>query len=116
SGPTARWCWSASRAPASRRSSTPCSAARRSPRAPSAPATPRDATPPAPTPPRAFRGADAKGRHTPPARHLVALPGGGALIDTPGVRELGLWGSEEGVRATFADIAALAEGCPFADC
>ena len=64
----------------------------------------------------AVRDGDAKGRHTTTARHLVPLPGGGALIDTPGVRELGLWGSVEGVRATFADIAALAGGCRFADC
>ena len=64
----------------------------------------------------AVRDGDRKGRHTTTARHLLALPGGGALIDTPGVRELGLWGSQEGVRATFADIAALAEGCRFGDC
>jgi len=64
----------------------------------------------------AVRDGDAKGRHTTTARHLVPLPGGGALIDTPGVRELGLWGSREGVRAAFADIAALAEGCRFGDC
>jgi ribosome biogenesis GTPase len=64
----------------------------------------------------AVRDGDHKGRHTTTARHLVPLPGGGALIDTPGVRELGLWGSDEGVRAAFADIAALAEGCRFADC
>ena len=64
----------------------------------------------------AVREGDAKGRHTTTARHLVPLDGGGALIDTPGVRELGLWGSEEGVAATFADIVALAEGCRFGDC
>lgn len=64
----------------------------------------------------AVRAGDAKGRHTTTARHLVPLPGGGALIDTPGVRELGLWGSEEGVAAAFADITSLAEGCRFADC
>ncbi|HTI35698.1 MAG TPA: ribosome small subunit-dependent GTPase A, partial [Miltoncostaea sp.] len=50
----------------------------------------------------AVRDGDHKGRHTTTARHLVPLRGGGALIDTPGVRELGLWGSTEGVRATFA--------------
>ncbi len=62
------------------------------------------------------RRGDAKGRHTTTARHLVPLPGGGALIDTPGVRELGLWGSDEGVAVAFADITALAEGCRFGDC
>jgi ribosome biogenesis GTPase / thiamine phosphate phosphatase len=65
---------------------------------------------------RAVRGGDHKGRHTTTARHLVPLPGGGALVDTPGVRELGMWGSDDGVRAAFADIAALAEACRFADC
>ncbi len=62
------------------------------------------------------RAGDAKGRHTTTARHLVGLPGGGALIDTPGIRELGLWGGEEAVAATFADIDALAARCRFADC
>lgn len=64
----------------------------------------------------AVRAGDAKGRHTTTARHLVPLPGGGALIDTPGVRELGLWGGEEGVAGAFADISRLAEGCRFTDC
>lgn len=62
------------------------------------------------------RAGDAKGRHTTTARHLVPLPGGGALIDTPGVRELGLWGGEEGVAGAFADISRLAGGCRFSDC
>ncbi|MBJ7455921.1 MAG: ribosome small subunit-dependent GTPase A, partial [Thermoleophilia bacterium] len=62
------------------------------------------------------RAGDAKGRHTTTARHLMPLPGGGCLIDTPGVRELGLWTSEEGVAATFSDITALAAGCRFGDC
>ena len=64
----------------------------------------------------AVRAGDAKGRHTTTARHLIALPGGGAIIDTPGVRELGLWGGEEGVSAAFADIEDLAGGCRFGDC
>ena len=64
----------------------------------------------------AVRAGDAKGRHTTTARHLVPLPGGGAIIDTPGLRELGLWGAERGVEAAFADIDDLAEGCRFADC
>jgi ribosome biogenesis GTPase len=62
------------------------------------------------------RERDAKGRHTTTARHLVPLPAGGALIDTPGLRELGLWGAESGVARAFADIEALAEGCRFRDC
>ena len=64
----------------------------------------------------AVRGGDAKGRHTTTARHLLPLPAGGALVDTPGVRELGLWGAESGVARAFDDIEALAEGCRFRDC
>ncbi len=64
----------------------------------------------------AVRAADAKGRHTTTARHLVPLPGGGALIDTPGLRQLGLWSGEEGLAAAFADVEALAAGCRFRDC
>lgn len=63
------------------------------------------------------RRGDAKGRHTTTARHLVALPGGGALIDTPGVRALGLWTDEGGgVAVTFGDIEALAADCRSSDC
>jgi len=64
----------------------------------------------------AVRDGDARGRHTTTARHLIALPGGGALIDTPGVRELGLWGAERGLARAFDDIETLAEGCRFRDC
>ena len=52
----------------------------------------------------------------PPRAGWCRYPAAGALIDTPGVRELGLWGSPVGVQATFADIATLAEGCRYADC
>jgi len=62
------------------------------------------------------REGDAKGRHTTTARHLLPLPGGGALIDTPGLRELGLWGAERGVARTFSDIDELARRCRFRDC
>ncbi|GAA1396386.1 ribosome small subunit-dependent GTPase A [Kitasatospora putterlickiae] len=61
------------------------------------------------------RSGDQKGRHTTTARELVPLPGGGVLIDTPGLREVGLYGGE-GVALAFADIEALAEGCRFHDC
>ncbi len=64
----------------------------------------------------AVRAGDGKGRHTTTARHLVALPGGGALIDTPGIRELGLAADEGGVAAAFADVAGFADGCRFPDC
>ncbi len=64
----------------------------------------------------AVREGDAKGRHTTTWRQLVDLPGGGALIDTPGVRSLGLWADPETVEAAFTDIAELAEHCRFRDC
>ncbi len=62
------------------------------------------------------READQKGRHTTTRRTLEVSPGGVVLIDTPGVRELGLWHAEEGVSLAFAEIEALAEGCRFRDC
>lgn len=65
---------------------------------------------------QAVREEDAKGRHTTTHRELFMLPGGGLLIDGPGMRELGLWGEEEGVDQAFADILGLAEGCRFTDC
>lgn len=60
--------------------------------------------------------ADDRGRHTTTARHLLELPGGGLLIDTPGLRELALWDADEGLADTFADIDELAAACRFADC
>ena len=62
------------------------------------------------------RGSDSKGRHTTRHRHLILLPRGGLLIDTPGMRELQLWGATEGVHETFDDVEALAEQCHFTDC
>ncbi|MGH8975601.1 MAG: ribosome small subunit-dependent GTPase A [Acidimicrobiia bacterium] len=64
----------------------------------------------------AVRAGDAKGRHTTTARHLILLPGGGALIDTPGLRQLGLWSGEDGLAAAFADVESLAAQCRFRDC
>jgi ribosome biogenesis GTPase len=64
----------------------------------------------------AIRDDDARGRHTTTRRELLLLPGGGMLIDTPGMREFGLFEDAGGVDATFADIAGVAEGCRFADC
>jgi ribosome biogenesis GTPase len=64
----------------------------------------------------AVRVSDAKGRHTTTRRELLELPGGGCLIDTPGMRELGLWDAGEGIEQTFADLAELAAGCRFRDC
>jgi ribosome biogenesis GTPase len=65
---------------------------------------------------RAVRDSDHRGRHTTATRELFALPGGGALIDGPGIRELQLWAAENGVAAAFADIAELAAACRFRDC
>jgi len=59
---------------------------------------------------------DGRGRHTTTHRELVALPGGGVLLDTPGMRELQLWDAPTGITATFADIEELAAECRFADC
>jgi len=59
---------------------------------------------------------DDKGRHTTTHRELILLPSGGMVIDTPGMRELGMWDSAEGVETTFADIEELANRCRFSDC
>ena len=62
------------------------------------------------------RAADHRGRHTTTARQLLAVPGGGLLIDTPGLRSLGLAGDHGGVAAAFPEVEALAAGCRFGDC
>ncbi len=62
------------------------------------------------------RQADSKGRHTTTWRELVVVPTGGALIDTPGLRELGMWVDEEGIDAAFTDVTDLAGQCRFNDC
>lgn len=63
-----------------------------------------------------IREDDDKGRHTTTHRELVPLPGGGVLIDTPGMRELQLWHAEEGLGQGFRDVEQLAAGCRFDDC
>ncbi|MCU0251071.1 MAG: ribosome small subunit-dependent GTPase A [Vicinamibacterales bacterium] len=65
---------------------------------------------------RAVRESDHKGRHTTTRRQLIVLPGGGLLIDTPGLRELQLWDTGDGLGAAFDDIEGLAAGCRFRDC
>lgn len=62
------------------------------------------------------RAWDDKGRHTTTSRELFLLPSGALLIDTPGMRELGLTEAESGMSATFADIDELAARCRFGDC
>lgn len=64
----------------------------------------------------AVRAGDAKGRHTTTRRELHVLPSGGVLIDTPGIRGVGLWVDPDAVAATFDDVESLAEGCRFTDC
>lgn len=64
-----------------------------------------------------IREDDSRGRHTTTHRQMIPMPGGGVLIDTPGMRELQLWeGEEDGMSGTFTDIEALAEHCRFRDC
>jgi ribosome biogenesis GTPase len=59
---------------------------------------------------------DGRGRHTTTARELHLLPGGGLLVDTPGMRELALYDDHEGVDTAYADLALLAADCRFRDC
>jgi len=65
---------------------------------------------------REVRASDSKGRHTTTHRELIAVPGGGLVIDTPGMRELQLWDASESVRQTFDDIETMAPGCHFGNC
>ncbi len=65
---------------------------------------------------QAIRRVDGKGRHTTTYRALVPLPGGGAVIDTPGLRGVGLLDAAAGLDRAFADIAELAAACRFRDC
>lgn len=65
---------------------------------------------------REVRAGDDKGRHTTVAREMVLVPGGGVIIDTPGMRGLALWDADEGMSAAFSDIEELAVECRFADC
>jgi ribosome biogenesis GTPase / thiamine phosphate phosphatase len=65
---------------------------------------------------REVREDDARGRHTTTHRELFRLAGGALMLDTPGMRELGLWDASEGLDDTFAEIVELAARCRFADC
>ena len=59
---------------------------------------------------------DGRGRHTTTHRELIPMPGGGILIDTPGMRELQLWSAVDGLSDAFPDVASLAGQCRFRDC
>ncbi len=65
---------------------------------------------------REVRESDSRGRHTTTYRELVPLPSGGALIDTPGMRELQLWAGPDSLDSAFADVADLAQRCRFRNC
>ncbi len=62
------------------------------------------------------RASDDRGRHATTSRQMILLPGGGIVIDTPGIRELQLWESDSGLDQAFEEIEALAERCKFRDC
>ena len=64
----------------------------------------------------AVRAADHRGRHTTTSRELHPLPGGGVLVDTPGLREVGLWTDESSVDAVFPEIEQHAAACRYRDC
>ncbi len=59
---------------------------------------------------------DGKGRHTTTRRELIQLPGGGLVIDTPGIREVQLWIADEGIDEAFDDVTSLFGHCRFNDC
>lgn len=65
---------------------------------------------------QAIRRADGRGRHTTTYRALIPLPGGGAVLDTPGIRSVGMFDGVEGLEHAFADIDALGQDCRFANC
>jgi len=64
----------------------------------------------------AVRPGDNRGRHTTTTRYLVLLASGALMIDTPGMRELGIWESNEGLNLVFDEIETLASNCAFSDC
>jgi ribosome biogenesis GTPase / thiamine phosphate phosphatase len=65
---------------------------------------------------QAISGDDKRGRHTTTHRELILLPSGGLILDSPGMRELGVGEADTGVQATFADVEDLIEACKFSDC
>ena len=63
-----------------------------------------------------IREEDSRGRHTTTSRNLIMLPNGAMIIDTPGMRELGMWNAESGINKTFSDIEELSKMCKYSDC
>jgi ribosome biogenesis GTPase / thiamine phosphate phosphatase len=64
----------------------------------------------------AVRADDQRGRHTTSRRELLLTPSGALLVDSPGIRSVGMWDAEEGIDAAFSDIDELSRGCRFSDC
>jgi len=62
------------------------------------------------------RASDSRGRHTTTSRMLLPLPQGGAIVDTPGMRELQLWATEDSLEQVFQDVLKVAERCKFGNC
>jgi ribosome biogenesis GTPase len=65
---------------------------------------------------RTVRESDSRGRHTTTNRMLLPLPGGGCIVDNPGMRELQLWAGQESLDDVFGEISAIAKQCRFQDC
>ena len=65
---------------------------------------------------RTVRESDDRGRHTTTHRQLIRLPSGAMIIDTPGMREIGLWDAADGLGESFPDVRALLGQCRFSDC
>lgn len=65
---------------------------------------------------QAIRESDSRGRHTTVHRELFVLPGGGLIIDTPGIRELQLWGDEDDLKLSFPEIAEAINNCHYKNC
>ena len=65
---------------------------------------------------QSIREKDDRGRHTTTSRQMIFLKNGSMLIDTPGLRELGIFNMEEGISETFDEILSLAKNCQFKDC
>lgn len=63
-----------------------------------------------------IREKDGKGRHTTTHRQMIQMPSGAIMIDTPGMREIGILDAEEGINDTFSDITKLINLCKFSDC
>ena len=63
-----------------------------------------------------IREEDSRGRHTTTSRNLIMLPNGAMIIDTPGMRELGMWNAENGINKTFSDIECLSQMCKYSNC